>query len=75
MAGAPLTLRMHEGYDHSYFFISSPNKGRLMTASGTSRTHIASCDGMSAAGPGQPRLDMKERRYLYRLLLKGETPV
>ena len=22
-AGVPLTLRMHEGYDHSYFFISS----------------------------------------------------
>jgi len=22
-AGVPLTLRMHEGYDHSYFFIST----------------------------------------------------
>ncbi len=22
-AGIPLTLRMHEGYDHSYFFIST----------------------------------------------------
>jgi S-formylglutathione hydrolase FrmB len=22
-AGVPLTLRMHAGYDHSYFFISS----------------------------------------------------
>ena len=23
-AGVPLTLRMHEGYDHSYFFIFPP---------------------------------------------------
>jgi S-formylglutathione hydrolase len=22
-AGVPLTLRMHDGYDHSYFFIST----------------------------------------------------
>jgi S-formylglutathione hydrolase len=22
-SGVPLTLRMHEGYDHSYFFIST----------------------------------------------------
>ena len=45
------------------------------TATNGAMATLRSLDNRSVIHKANPDYDMNERRYLYRLMLKGETPV